>query len=305
MAQTGVLNRGKAAVRVNALLIWAAGCLRVVQLAVWIPVPLIGGLRMYRLPALVLAGYLLTVAWTVLLFVRAGRAGRMGHGWVYADVLVALLGLLLVPAACVASCDTGWQHWVLPPAMGAAIVAAAFAPRWPATAAVALLVAGYLVGSLRELVGSPDGFGAITVNAVSLLGFAVLAAVVAGYLRGSADQLDAATEAALAAGAREAAAQARFDERTRQYDALHRTVLTTLSMIAGAGWTTARRRCARSPSATPTTCAGWSPPAAAARWRTWPARWPGWSGTSRRWACRCTRSSTTCPTACPRTSSRP
>ncbi|MEU8026873.1 ATP-binding protein [Micromonospora haikouensis] len=232
MVQTGTLTQQKAAARVDVLLIWAAGCLRAVQLAVWIPVPLIGGLRMYRLPALVLAGYLLTVAWTVLLFVRAGRARRLGHGWVYADVVVALLGLLLVPAACIASCDTGWQHWVLPPAMGAAIVAAAFTPRWPAAAAVALLVAGYLAGSLRELLAGPDGFGAITVNAVSLLGFAVLAAVVAGYLRGSAAQLDAATEAALAAGAREAAAQARFDERTRQYDALHRTVLTTLSAIA-------------------------------------------------------------------------
>ncbi|MGC4806427.1 sensor histidine kinase [Micromonospora sp. DT233] len=232
MVQTDVPTYGKAAQRVDVLLIWAAGCLRAVQLAVWLPVPLIGGLRMYRLPGLVLAGYLLTVAWAALFFLRAGRVRRMDHRWVYADVLVALLGLLLVPAACATSCATGWQHFVLPPAMGAAIVVAGFAPRWPAILGVGLLVAGYLVGSFRELAAGPDGSGSVIVNAVSLLGFAVLAAVVAGYLRSSAAQLDDATEAALAAGAREAAAQARFDERTRQYDALHRTVLTTLSMIA-------------------------------------------------------------------------
>ncbi|MEU8183563.1 ATP-binding protein [Micromonospora sp. NPDC049044] len=232
MAETDAPFYGPAIERVDLLLIKAAACLRAVQLVVRIPVPFIGGLQTYRYPGLVIAGYLLTVAWTVVFFGRALRARRMDPTWVYADVAVAMLGLLLIPAACVNSCATGWQHWVLPPAMGAAIVVAGFTRAWVAATGVALLVVAYLVGSVRQLAAGPEALGPVLVTVLSMVAFAVLAAVVAGHLRADGRHLDAATEAALAAGAREAAAQARFDERTRQYDVLHRTVLTTLSTIA-------------------------------------------------------------------------
>ncbi|MBB2946862.1 signal transduction histidine kinase [Actinoplanes lutulentus] len=273
MGKTGWRTPGTAAARVDALLIKATACLRAVQLGVWLPVPLTGGMGVYQRPALVLAGYLGAVAWTVLLFTgllreaarqsgtapavaaqqsgtapgeaarqsgiapgeagdpAPGGAGGVARRWILADVGVAAAGLLLVPAACSAACEPSWPHWVLPPAMGTAITAAALLPRAVAVAATGLLLAAYVTGSLAGPAGA-DGFGAVAHNAVSLAAFAALAGLVAGHLRQNARDLDAAGEAARAASAREAAARARFDERTLHYDRLHHTVLSTLSKIA-------------------------------------------------------------------------
>ncbi|WP_229075937.1 sensor histidine kinase [Actinoplanes sp. DH11] len=258
MGKSGWRAPGTAVVRVDVLLIKATACLRAVQLGVWLPVPLTGGLAVYHRPALVLAGYLGAVAWTVLLFTGLlrdavtrsgpgpdgrqtagpgagepvpGGTGGVARRWILADVTIAAAGLVLVPAACSAACEPSWPHWVLPPAMGVAITAAALTGRPVAAAATALLLAGQVAGALAGP-GGPDRLAAVAHNAVSLVAFAALAGLVAGHLRQNARELDAAGEAARQASAREAAAQARFDERTQHYDRLHHTVLSTLHKIA-------------------------------------------------------------------------
>jgi signal transduction histidine kinase len=290
MGETGWRGPGTAADRVDVMLIRAAALLRAVQLAVWLPVPLSGGLGVYRTPALVLGGFIAAVLWTAVLFwllsrlrhagagpffragagprVRAGagpffragadrllratrriddhgdsdaqdgrRAGARGgtrraeSGLIWADVVLTVASLLLVPAACTEQCAPGMPHWILPPAMGSAIVAAGFLHHRQAVAAVGTLTVAYVLGSASGL-DTSAGFGAVAHNSVSMIAFAALAALVVGHLRQSARELDAAGEAAREASASEAAARARLDERTLQYDRLHQTVLTTLSLIA-------------------------------------------------------------------------
>jgi signal transduction histidine kinase len=80
-----------------------------------------------------------------------------------------------------------------------------------------------------------DWTGTVAVNVFFMIGFALLGWVCSRLLRGAARKVDRATADAIEARDREASARARYDERTRQYDVLHHTVLSTLSKIARGG----------------------------------------------------------------------
>ncbi|GIH02186.1 hypothetical protein Rhe02_02530 [Rhizocola hellebori] len=222
--------------RVERVLIFGAGLLRGLQLAAGLPVLFVGGLAPLRSPTLAGSSYLVAVAWSALLFLVAVRTNRVGLGWVCLDLALSVFWLLAVPQLCLPEgCGTSWPGWVVPPAMGSAILAVVFAPRYVAVAGTLLIALSYVMGIREHLATARQALGSALVNAYFIVGFAVLAGVLAHLLRRSAVQVDAATTQAIEARARESAAQARFDERTRQYDVLHHTVLSTLSKIARGG----------------------------------------------------------------------
>lgn len=226
---------GGAQARMELSLVRGSGALRTIQIAVGLPVLFMGGLDLFDTAWLVVATYLTAVAWSIALYACALRRGRFTTVWIVLDVVVAVLWLLAMPQTCVSACATSWPVWVVPPAIGSAIAAALFGPVWLAITGPIFVVAAYLGGIWRSLGTSSDVPGTTTVNAYFILGFALVAWVFAGLLRKGARQVDLATAEAIEARAREAAAQARYDERTRQYDVLHQTVLTTLSKIARGG----------------------------------------------------------------------
>lgn len=222
---------GAAPARVEILLIRASGLLRAIQLTVgasFIPRHVAGT----RVAVVISAAYAIAVLWSVVLYLVAVRRRRVGPGWIVADVALVLLSLLLLPQACGSSCTTGSIPWVVPFAMGAATLAAVFAPiQLAVPAVVAITTAMITIACLRQR-GTEDPFGQTAVNTYFLLGFAALAWVFAGLLRTGAKEAATATAQAMEARAKVAAARARFDERTRQYDVLHHTVLATLTKIA-------------------------------------------------------------------------
>jgi len=220
---------------VEVLLIRASGALRAIQLAIGVPVLVGGVLDGSRTSVIIVCAYAVAVAWSGALYAAAVRARRVRLGWIAVDSVLAIVWLVAMPQACDASCAVGWTAWVVPPAMGSAILAAVFAPGRVAVPAVALISAAMVVGSRLHQPGAGEAFGETAVNAYFLVGFAALAWFFSSLLRGAAGEVEEATNQALEARAREAAARARFDERTRQYDVLHHTVLSTLSKIARGG----------------------------------------------------------------------
>lgn len=222
--------------KVERLIIYGAAMLRALQLLYGLPVLLASGLDSSRAAALHGGTYLATIAWSALLFTVAMRTNRVSPRWVYADVSLSVMWLLTVPQLCVSQdCSSGWQWWVVPQAMGSAILAVLFVTRWLAILATFLIALGYVAGIWEHLTTSEDSVGPGLSNLYFLIGFASLAGIFSHLLRSSARQVDSLTAEALEARAREAAAQARYDERTHQYDVLHHTVLSTLSKIARGG----------------------------------------------------------------------
>lgn len=224
-------STGTAAVRVQAFLIRASGLLRVIQLSVgasFLPGNMVGG----RSPAVIVGAFVVAVGWSVALFSVALRKRRMPCIWIVADAALALLWLLLLPQACGSACSTGSIPWVVPLAMSSATLAAFFAPIPLVVPVVAAIATAIITTDGIRQPGTANPFGQTPVNAYFLIGFSALAWVVAKLLRTAASEANEATGQAMEARARVAAEQARFDERTRQYDVLHHTVLATLTKIA-------------------------------------------------------------------------
>lgn len=226
---------GAAQTRVEMLLIRTFGALRAIQLAIGAPV-LAGDVLDGRPSFVVIVGaYAVAVGWSATLYAVAVRAGRVRVMWIAVDMGLAVLWLVAMPQACDASCTVGWTAWVVPPAMGSAILAAVFAPLRVALPMVLVVASALVAGAWLHKSGTSGTFGETAVNAYFLLGFAALAWFFSALLRRSAGEVEEATGQAIEARGREAAARARFDERTRQYDVLHHTVLSTLSKIARGG----------------------------------------------------------------------
>ncbi len=218
------------------LLIYGAAMLRVLQLAYGLPVVLAGGLDHLRSTPLIAVIYLTTVSWAATLFTFAMRTGRVAPGWVYADLALSVLWLVTVPHLCVLQqCASSWQWWVVPQAMGSAILAIVFVRRSLAITGTLLIGVAYVAGIWDHLTSSQDALASGLSNSYFLVGFTSLAWIFSHLMRSSASQVDTLTADAIEARAREAAARARYDERTRQFDVLHHTVLSTLSKIARGG----------------------------------------------------------------------
>ncbi|MBB5868286.1 signal transduction histidine kinase [Allocatelliglobosispora scoriae] len=221
------------------VLIKGSATLRAIQLSVGLPVLLFGGFDDFRSTTVIVGSYLSGVAWSAVMFTMALRRRRVALSWVLADLALAAIWLFTVPQMCVASCASGWQLWVVPPAVGSVTLAAIFiqvgiAAVGTVTVAVAY-TAGIWANAARTVGMSADTVGMMAVNVFFMLGFGVLGWVLARLQRASAWKVDLATADAIEARAREATARARYDERTRQYDVLHQTVLTTLNKIARGG----------------------------------------------------------------------
>jgi signal transduction histidine kinase len=221
-------------VRTERLLIRAVLCLRATQLAVVLPVLAIGELEGFLAAGHASVGYLIAVTWSAVLYAVALRRDTVTPPWVLGDVALAACWLVTVPRMCDGACASG-PDWVVPFAMGTGVLAAVFSSAGVAFHGLLVLGGTYLVGIWPQLDRAPDALSSIAVTCFLVLGFAVLARLIATWLRASARTTDTATAEAIEARAREAAAQARIDERFRQYDGLHQTVLSTLTTIARGG----------------------------------------------------------------------
>ncbi|MFD4023899.1 sensor histidine kinase [Streptomyces sp. NPDC058576] len=181
------------------------------------------------------------IAFTALIWFMAARHRRLVRWAVGLDVLV--IGCLL-PFGAYAWGGARAQEsiaWVmLLGGSASAMAAVAFGTRL-LVVAVALLVATHLAGYLMV-----DADAAVTGAHLNALVFsAVVSWVLTWYLCRQGGQVDAANRRTLAAEAQ----RARFAERVAHHNALHDTVLATLTAIARGGvdanTSMMRERCAR------------------------------------------------------------
>jgi signal transduction histidine kinase len=197
-----------------------------------------------RPPVAVVTGYAGYLGWAVVLMWRAGRHRRVHPRWLVAAVLVMLGCELLVGLASIPGTVTTWRNWTPPPATGVAVLAQVYGGwRWAAGAA-AILSAGYVATGLRDAGTSPVPIGPLVGNTAQLVVFTAAAGLVATQLIATARRADREAEAAL----RATEAEARSQERVRQYDLLHTNVLTTLTLLARGPDTLSprmRERCAQ------------------------------------------------------------
>ncbi|SFR29142.1 Signal transduction histidine kinase [Lentzea waywayandensis] len=217
--------------------------LRVAQYAAPVPtlVSMISTESVLRAVAL-LGGFLMAAGWSAFFFWSAHRSEPA------AAVDVAVICLVQVITAVVLGPGwTTWQNWTYGPAVGAGMAAVLYlhgAARWVIAAAPVVLygVVPLVVADGLDIAGLLSGVG-------GMIAFITLASYVVHVLRALAREVDEARAAESAAVAREAAAQAGFEERKRQLRGLHDTALTTLELIAGGALAVdsaeIRSRCAR------------------------------------------------------------
>lgn len=227
-------NPDSAPVQAERLVIRALGCLRAIQLAVMLPVFVVGGFEGMLAAGYVSVSYFVAVAWSAALFAVALRCDRITPAWVIGDLALASCWLVTVPRMCEGACAAA-PDWIVPLAMGSGVLAAIFLSAGVAAYGLLALGAAYIVGIWPWLDDVPDGLRTVVVTCFLVLGFAMLGRLIASWIRESARATDMATAAAIEARAAEAAAEARMEERFRQYDGLHQTVLSTLTTIARGG----------------------------------------------------------------------
>ncbi len=223
----------------------ALAVLRAAQLAMWLWVPVVYGVG--RFSSVVLVGYLLAVAWTVILFSIGLRRHSLPIRWVLADVAIAVTSAVIVNRAFAVGDASSPRNWVVAPICGAAVTCAFFASRWIAAWSIAAITGAWLAGAWQDI-DSPSALTMFSTCGVIIV-FGLVAALAAGMLFRAATQADQATAAALEAQRREAMAEARDEERRQQFKVLHDNVLHTLESIArgelGLGTEQAREKCMR------------------------------------------------------------
>lgn len=174
----------------------------------------------------VIASYFLYLLWAAGLLYWLASRRQVGVAPIIAAIAVMtaaelLVGLVLPPEAV-----GTWQNWTPAPSTGVAVLAQVYGGyRW-GTAAVAALGGAYLATGLRGQ--GLDDAGTLLGVTGQLVVFTIAAGLVAAKLLDTAQRADAEAEDALRA--REA--EARAQERIRQYDMLHTNVLTTLTILA-------------------------------------------------------------------------
>ncbi len=230
-------------------LVRALALLRAAQTLPWLLVAFAGRWETYRQPGLVIGLYVAYLCWAVVLFARGLARQGFTQGWVATDVVLNTACVYVVGRACMPGFATTWQNWTLGPAMGAAVLATVSSGPIAGVVAGGGLSVAYAITTWPDIAVAPNGAGQVLGNLASLVGFTVAAGLFAARLRLSARQADESAAAALAAQRAQAATEARFEERTRQYRLLHDTVLSTLSAIARGGLDhrtrEVRQRCAR------------------------------------------------------------
>lgn len=231
--------------RLARMVVRALAYLRGAQLAMWLWVPAVTGLG--HVPLVVVAGYLLAVAWSVVLFTVGLRRDAIPPRWLAADVALAVVSAVVVSRAFPLGEAASPHNWVVGPICGTAVTVAAYASGRLTAAAIALVTAAWLAGAWPDA-ASPSFLNLLS-NAVVIVVFGVVARFGVRVLFQAAEQADAAARVALDAQRREAAVEAREGERRRQYAKLHDTVLHTLENIARGVWDvhsqSARQNCER------------------------------------------------------------
>jgi signal transduction histidine kinase len=230
-------------------LVRALALLRAAQLLPWLTVAFAGRWETYGNPGLVVALYAGYMCWAVVLFAQGLVRRGFTRGWVAADVALTAACVYVVGRACLPGYAITWQNWTLGPAMGAAVLTTvSYGPVAGLVAVVGLSVP-YVITAWPDTSVVASATGQLLGNLASLAGFTAAAWLFAARLRLSARQADESAAAALRAQRAQAATEARFEERTRQYRLLHDTVLSTLSAIARGGLDhrtrEVRERCAR------------------------------------------------------------
>ncbi len=233
--------------RTSRMAVRALAFLRAGQFALWLWVPLVDGPARYS--GVVLGGYVVAATWAAVLFSVGIQRNGFTTGWLLADVAMAVVCAVVVNRSFgPGDATTNWRNWVLAPICGTAVTCTVFAVRSLAVAATGTIAVAWLVGAWPEK-APHTGALAVVSNAGVIIIFAAAAGFAGRILFQAARQADAATLAALEAQGREAAAEARDEERTRQFRHLHDNVLHTLEAIArgdlGPNTAKARQNCMR------------------------------------------------------------
>ncbi|MEO3936703.1 hypothetical protein V3N99_08070 [Dermatophilaceae bacterium Soc4.6] len=225
---------------------WLVRSLALLRVAQVVPalVPLFAAPQSYRSYPATICVFALAVAWNVSLFWSALRRGWFTLSWMLADAGLQAVLAVVVGLLCADGQATQTANWSLGPVIGAAILASLFLGRSAMAAVTGMLIAGYLIGASRDFSEHwPDAMS----NVGFLAAFAWAGFMVGQRLLSDGRAADAATREASAAEAARARSEARYDERARQYQRLHDTVLSTLEGISRGGLDYAedsvRRRC--------------------------------------------------------------
>jgi signal transduction histidine kinase len=231
--------------RMARMIVRALACLRAAQFALWLWVPMVDGPGRY--PPVVFVGYLVVAAWSVVLFATGISHNGISWPWLAADVAVAIAAAVVVSRAFPIGDAASTHNWVIAPICGTAVTVAVYANRLWAVVAVGLVTVAWLVGTWRDT-ASPNSM-VVFANAGVIVVFAVVTRLNGRIWLGAARETDAANLLALEAQRREAAAEAREQERIRQFSQLHDTVLHTLENISRGVWDVqgnkARENCQR------------------------------------------------------------
>jgi signal transduction histidine kinase len=231
--------------RMGLMIVRALSCLRAGQFALWLWVPAVRGLGKFSL--IVFIGYALVAAWSVVLFKVGIRRRVIAPRWLAADVVIAIVTATVVSRAFPLGEAASTNNWVIAPICGTAVTVAVYANRSAAVAGVGLIAAAWLAGTWRDTASASAQ--TVYANAGVIIIFALVTRLNGWILFQSARETDAATLSALEARQREAAAEARDQERKRQYGELHDTVLHTLEHISRGVWDVqslkARENCER------------------------------------------------------------
>jgi signal transduction histidine kinase len=178
-----------------------------------------------------LAWLIAAVAGAVGVFADGLRRGRLEPRWILVDIVVASVVAVAVGTSVSPEVAVSWINWSFVPLMGAATTAAVGLTRRWALVTTLVCLAAY-VGSVAPWRGgiavAVDSIG----NAVSIVAFAIVAAIFADALRRNAYRAQAAMETASALEIERMTEHARTTERLHQHQMLHDTALATLTGIA-------------------------------------------------------------------------
>jgi signal transduction histidine kinase len=229
---------------VQRWLVRAVGLLWIAQLGPW-AVAAWGQDFASTAGAWVIVGtYLAYCGWGLVLFGVVLRRRSPGVRLRAAMVVVMAACVLVVGLAAKPGTVVGWQNWTPAPATGVGMLAQALGGWQWGVGSVVLLGGTWAATALRDLAVAPQNLTALVGNLGQLAAFTAVGGMVFTRLLSAARTADTALAAALAAEG----AQARMQERMRQYEMLHTNVLTTLTLISrgdGAITDEMRRRCGR------------------------------------------------------------
>lgn len=208
-------------------LLRANAVLRTIQVAPWLTVLASSDWSRYYHPEVVVVLYVAYAAWCLLLFANAFRKDFISMSWIFGDVLIVWVCVIVVGLSCRPGWATTWQNWTPGPVVGAGILAIMYGGIRFGVVAIGALMATVVI-SVRQDLAENAGVGALLANLAFLVASAIAALVISRRLNRSASKAD--QSALVALEARES--EARSNERVRQYDILHTNVLTTLTLVA-------------------------------------------------------------------------